>query len=601
MRSVALLMAGSLLIVGGFSRGAGQSPAAAGMHAAATSASTDASASLSKLFSEIWEDQLKHQPEYASMLGDKRYNDQLADYSAAEVNAGLARERTYIERLGTIDLSGTGEQEQISAELMLRSLIDDQEGAKFKEWEMPLNQFNGFHTGMAQLPGQLTFETVKDFDDWIARLKKVPRAFSQIEANMMLGMDEHRVPPRYLMEKVLVQTKAIAEIKAADSPFAVPLKKFPAGVSAAERKRISDETIEAISTIVLPAYERFGKFLSSQYIPACRKDPGVWAVPDGDAYYAFRVRQSTTLEKTPAEIHQIGLDEVKRDEAEMLVLAKRLGFEDVKSLGVAIKANPKLHPASREALLDAYRGFEDGMRPKLPQLFGRLPKAKMEVVAVPAYTEKDQAAAYYEDGSPDGKRPGRVNVNTYDFASRSLVPVEAIAYHEGLPGHHLQISIAQELTGLPEFRKHEGYTAYTEGWGLYSERLGKDVGFYRDPYSDYGRLENDVWRAIRLVVDTGVHSQHWTRQQMVDYFHEHSTIDETNVQAEVDRYVAWPGQALGYKMGQLKILELRAKAEKALGAKFDLKSFHDQVLDSGALPLDVLDRRVSAWIVAQGR
>lgn len=568
---------------------------------ATDSARGDQAKALSMLLTEIWEDRLKHSPEYASMLGDKRYDDQLTDYSAAAVNASLARGRGYIERLGAIETAGLGEQEKISSELMLRSLIDDQEGARFKEWEMPVNQFNGFHTSMAQLAGQLTFETVKDYDDWIARLKKLPTAFSQVETDMMLGMDERRTPPQYLMEKVLVQTKEIAGTRSAESPFGVPLKKFPAGVTAADRKRISEEMLEAISTSVLPAYERFGRFLSSQYIPACRKDAGVWATRDGDAYYAFRVRQSTTLEKTPVEIHQLGLDEVKRDEAEMLVIAKRLGFADVKSLGTAIKANSKLHPISKEALVDAYRGYEDGMRPKLPQLFGRLPKAQMEVVPMPPYVEKDQAAADYEEGSPDGKRPGRVNVNTYNFANRSLVPVEAIAYHEGLPGHHLQISIAQELTGLPEFRRHQDYTAYTEGWALYAERLGKDVGFYQDPYTDYGRLENDMWRAIRLVVDTGVHSEHWTRQQMVDYFHEHSTIDETNVQAEVDRYIAWPAQALGYKMGQMEILALRARAQKDLGAKFDIRSFHDEVLGSGALPMDVLDRRVSAWIAAQKR
>ncbi|HEU4636888.1 MAG TPA: DUF885 domain-containing protein, partial [Edaphobacter sp.] len=341
------------------------------------------------------------------------------------------------------------------------------------------------------------------------------------------------------------------------------------------------------------------RFLKAQYVPAGRKEPGVWALPDGDAYYAFRVRQSTTEDKTPAEIHQIGLDEVKRDEAEMLAIVKKLGFQDIKSFSAAMKTNPKLHPTSKDALLADYKGYIAQMQPKLPELFGTLPKAKLEVLPVPEYIEKDQAAAYYNPGSQDGKRPGRVYVNTYNFAERSLAPVEAVSYHEGIPGHHLQISIAQELTGLPEFRKQEYFTAYTEGWGLYSERLGKDVGFYQDPYSDYGRLEADIWRAIRLVVDTGVHSQHWTRQQMVDYFHEHSAIDEPNVQAEVDRYIAWPGQALGYKMGQLKILELREKAKKALGPKFDIRQFHDVVLDSGALPMDILEKQVDAWIASK--
>ena len=263
------------------------------------------------------------------------------------------------------------------------------------------------------------------------------------------------------------------------------------------------------------------------------------------------------------------------------------------------RSNPKLFPTSKDQLLDTYRGYLDRMRPKLPQLFGRLPKAPLVVAAVPDYEEKDQAAAYYEHGTPDGSRPGTVFVNTYKFETRPLTNVESIAYHEGLPGHHLQISIAQELTGVPEFRKYLDYTAYTEGWGLYAEQLGKDVGLYQDPYSDFGRLEDDIWRAVRLVVDTGVHSKHWSREQMVDYFHQHSGIAETDVQAEVDRYIAWPAQALGYKVGQLKFLDLRAKTQQALGDRFKLSAFHDQVIDSGALPLDTLGERIDSWIAQQ--
>ena len=557
------------------------------------------SKALAALLDDIWQDRLKHSPEYASFLGDKRYNDQWTDYSVKEVNASLERGRVFLDRLAALDVTGLKPQEVLSRDLMIRDLTDAQEGAQFKEWEMPVNQFTGFHTDMVQLVSSLSFETVKDYDDYITRLKKVPTVFSQNMTDMQLGMDEGRVPPAYLLEKVVTQTEAIASQKPAESPFAEPLKKFPASISAADRKRISDEMLEAISTSVLPSYARFARFLKAQYVPAGRKDPGVWALPDGDAYYAFRVRQSTTEDKTPAEIHQIGLDEVKRDEAEMLTIVKKLGFQDIKSFSAAMKTNPKLHPTSKEALLADYKGYIAQMQPKLPELFGTLPKAKLEVLPVPEYIEKDQAAAYYNPGSQDGKRPGRVYVNTYNFAERSLAPVEAVSYHEGIPGHHLQISIAQELTGLPEFRKQEYFTAYTEGWGLYSERLGKDVGFYQDPYSDYGRLEADIWRAIRLVVDTGVHSQHWTRQQMVDYFHEHSAIDEPNVQAEVDRYIAWPGQALGYKMGQLKILELRERAKKALGPKFDIRQFHDVVLDSGALPMDILEKQVDAWIASK--
>jgi uncharacterized protein (DUF885 family) len=572
----------------------------AGAQVVQTASVAARTATLNTIFADYWQDQMKHQPEFASTLGDKRYNDQLSDYSAKAVNDGLAREQGFILRLAEVDTTGLPAQVKLSAELLLRSLTEDQEAARFKEWEMPLNQFNGLHTGFPMLVAQLPFDTVKDYDDYVTRLKKLPLAFSQIMTDIQAGIDEGRVPPKYILEKVQKQVEGIAAMKAESSPFAGPLKKFPAGIPEGDRKRISTDVIEAIDGSVLPAYQRLARFVAFAYVPAGRKDPGAWALPDGDAYYAFRIKQSTTLTKSAAEIHQIGLDEVKRDEAEMLAIAKKLGFSDLKTFGTALKANPKLHPASGDALLAAYRGYINGMSAKLPDLFGKLPKAPLEVVRVPEYAEKDQAAAYYEQGSPDGKRPGRVNVNLYNATERSLAGVEAIAYHEGIPGHHLQIALAQEMTGVPEFRTQSYYTAYTEGWALYSERLGKEIGFYKDPYSDYGRLEADIWRAIRLVVDTGVHSQHWTRQQMVDFFHDHSAIDETNIQAETDRYIAWPGQALGYKMGQMKILELRAKSEKALGAKFRLKDFHDLVLGSGALPMDVLEAQVDAWIAKGG-
>ena len=560
-------------------------------------------ASLSSLFKEMWEDRLKRSPEFASSIGDRRYNDQLSDISPRAVNEELARGRGFLARLAAIDTTGLTDQEKLSAELMERELIQVEEGSRFKEWELPVNQFHGIHTDLPAEVVDWPFETVRDYDDYIARLKKMPKQIRQATENLLSGIDDGRVQPAYLMEKVLKQTEELGQGPAEKSPFALPLGEFPAGMDATTRKRISVEVVAAIQEEVLPAYVRFAKFMRAVEIPAGRKEPGVWVSKDGDAYYAFCVRRSTTMEKTPKEIHQIGLDEVKRDEGDMLALVKKMGYADVKSFGAAVVKDPKQHPASKDDLLARYRHYEDQMQPRLQELFGRLPKAPLEVVEMPTYLGKDQAAAWYAHGAlnADGSvlRPGRVNVNTYNFAERAVAPIEAVSYHEGIPGHHLQISIAQELTGIPEFRKHMGYTAFTEGWALYSEQLGKEIGFYRDPVSDYGRLEADIWRAIRLVVDTGVHSEHWTRQQMVDYFHAHSAIDETNVQAEVDRYIAWPGQALGYKMGQMKILELRAKAKAALGNRFDLKAFHDEVVDSGALPMDVLDERVNGWIAEQ--
>jgi uncharacterized protein (DUF885 family) len=556
------------------------------------------SAALNSLFKDIWEDQLKHSPEFASSLGDRRYNDQLTDRSPKAINDALARRRDFLARLSAIDLTGLSDQEKLSVELMQREIIQDEEAARFKEWELPVNQFHGIHTDLPSEVVNFPFDTVKDYDDYISRLHKIPTALRQASENLLAGIDDQRVQPAYILEKVQKQTEELANQTPEASPFALPLKKFPAGIDAANRKRIAADLLEAIQTDVLPAYVRFAKFIRVVEVPAGRADPGVWAAKDGDAYYAFCVRRSTTMDQSPAEIHPIGLDEVKRDEAEMLAIVRKLGYSDIKTFSAAMAKDPKQHPASPAALLDLYRRYEAQMQPKLPELFNRLPKAPLEVVEMPGYLGKDQAAAWYDHGTPDGSRPGRVNVNTYNATERAIAPIEAIAYHEGIPGHHLQISIAQELTGLPDFRKHIGYTAFTEGWALYSERLSKEIGLYQDPISDYGRLENDIWRAIRLVVDTGVHSEHWTRQQMVDYFHDHSAIDETNVQAEVDRYIAWPGQALGYKMGQMKILELRAKAKAELGPKFDLKAFHDTVVDGGALPMDVLEQRVNTWIAA---
>ena len=567
--------------------------------AAAPQSLEDRRKALNRLFDDYWQDNLRHSPEFASSIGDKRYNDQISDYSVKAYNEGLEREQGFLMRLAAIDATGFTPQETISRDLLLRTFTQDQEAAEFKEWEMPINQMGGIHTTYPQLVAELSFASVKDYDDWIARLHAIPKAFEQTTRNMSIGVEDHRVPPKFLLEKALDQVKGMAHRKAEDSPFALPLKSFPASIPAPEQARIKTEMLDAITKEVLPAYLRFQRFLEVTYVPAGRAEPGIAALPDGAKYYAFSIQRTTTTNLTAEQIHQIGLDEVKRDEAEMLAIAQKLGFADLKSFRASLKTNPKLKPASREALLDAYRQVLKPMQAKLPELFGRLPKAPFEVAAVPDFLEKTSAPAYYEAGTPDGSRPGRLRIDTYNAQDRNLYAVEAIAYHEGLPGHHLQISISQELQDVPEFRKFGGYTAFQEGWGLYSERLGKDLGFYQDPYSDYGRLEADIWRAVRLVVDTGVHSKHWTREQMVDFFHEHSAIDETSIQAEVDRYIAWPSQALAYKIGQLKILELRDRAKKALGAKFDLKEFHDQVLDAGALPLDVLEARITAWITAQ--
>jgi uncharacterized protein (DUF885 family) len=409
-------------------------------------------------------------------------------------------------------------------------------------------------------------------------------------------MADGLMPPKFLLEKVVDQTNGIATLPPDKTPFAQPLNNFPANFSEADKTRLKTAGLAAIKDDALPAYSKFATFVKDEYVPKGRTEVGVWSLPNGDAIYTFQVRQSTTTDKTPEQIHQIGLQQVAEIEKQELEIANRLGFKDLKSFRESVKANPKLYAQSREQILDLYRQYLAQMKPELPKLFGRLPKADLIVMPVEPFREKDAAGAQYVPGTPDGSRPGHVEVNTSDPEKRMVIDFESTSYHEGLPGHHLQLSIAQEMQGLPPFRQHGFYGAYIEGWALYSERLGKEVGFYQDPYSDYGRLEDEMLRAIRLVVDTGLHSKHWTREQVVQYFHDHSAIDEPNVQSETNRYISWPAQALSYKMGQLKILELRARAQQQLGSQFDIREFDDQVIDSGALPLDVLDEQINLWI-----
>jgi uncharacterized protein (DUF885 family) len=554
---------------------------------------------LNKLLAEQWEYTLSHQPEFASILGDKRWNDQISDFSQAAIDADLVKSREFLERFQAIDTTGFPQQEKLNQELMVRDLKEGVEGSKFKDWEMPVNQISGIHLQAPQFPSALTFTTVKDYEDLITRYRKLPTAFDQTIVQMRKGMADGLMPPKFLLEKVVVQCEGIAATPAEKSPFAAPLDNFPKDIPAAEQTRIREAMLGAIRGSILPTYVKFTRFVKEEYAPKGRAEPGMWSLPDGEARYAFQVKQSTTSDLTPEEIHQLGLREVTRIEGEMLQVARKLGYPDLKSLNAAIDKDPKLHAHSRQQILDIYTKFINQMYARLPQLFGRLPKAKVEVVKTEEFREKEASDAEYQTGAPDGSRPGRVQVNTGEPESRKTISMESTAYHEGVPGHHMQLSIAQELPTLPPFRQQGGYTAFVEGWALYSERLGKEVGFYQDPYSDYGRLQDEMLRAIRLVVDTGFHYKHWSRDQVVQFFHDHSGIDEISVQSETDRYIVWPGQALAYKIGQLKILELREKAKKELGAKFDIRQFHDQVLGAGALPLGVLQEQIEGWIAEQ--
>ena len=557
-------------------------------------------AELNRLLADEWEYTLRTQPDLATQVGDNRYNDRLRDFSDKAIADDLAHTRQALARFEAIDVAGFPEQEKLNHALMLRSLREALEAAQFKDWEMPATQFRGIHLGYAGLAFDSPFRNKKDYEDYLSRLHQIPRVLDQAMGHMRDGLRDHLMPPKYLLEKVSGQAQQIADDPLDKSPFTDPLRKFPDAIGVDDQKQLREKIESTVKNEVTPAYAKFAKFVRDDYAPHGRLDPGTWALPDGEARYRFAVRHQTTTDFSADRIHQLGLESVTEIETQMLTIAKAQGFSDLKSFNEHIRQDPKLHAKSGQQLFDLYTHYRDQMYGKLPELFGGLPKNKLEVVPMEAYRSASAPPADYSIGAGDGSRPGRINVNEYAPEKRLLLNVEAIAYHEGVPGHHLQFSIAQELTGLPPFRKFNlDLNAYTEGWAFYSERLGKEVGFYQDPYSEYGRLQNEMWRAVRWVADTGVHSQHWTRQQMVDYFHEHTAMDDENINTEVDRYIAWPAQALSYKMGQMKILELRARAQKELGEKFDLRAFHDAVLDQGPLPLDLLEAKINAWIAAR--
>ncbi len=554
---------------------------------------------LKSALDDEWEYALRTHPEFATYVGDSRYNDRLSDYSPEAVERDLKHAQEALKHIEAIDATGFPEQEKLNQQLAVRELREQTESTLLKEWEMPVNQMGGIHLEYAAMPSQLPFRTAKDYEDYLARLHQMPRAFDQTITVMRLGMKDHMMPPRYVMEKVATQAEDIADKLPEASPFARPVLKFPSGIPEADQKRLRDAVLAAVKNQVGPAYAKFAKFVRAEYAPKGRTEYGVWALPNGDAIYRFDVRQMTTTDLEPEAIHRMGLKQVDEIEAEMLKIARQQGFSDLKSFNAHIRTDRKLYATSGQQLLDLYQHYTDQMYAKLPQLFGHLPHNKLEVVPMEDYRAPDEVPADYSPGAPQSGRPGRINVNEYAPEKRLLLNAEAIAYHEGIPGHHLQFTIAAELPELPPFRKYAEFTAYSEGWAFYAERLGREVGFYQDPYSEYGRLGNEIWRAVRLVVDTGVHSKHWSREQMLDFFRQHTAMDEQNIVTEVDRYIVWPGQALAYKLGQMKIIELRERARQRLGERFDIRMFHDAVLDEGPVPLDVLEKRMDGWIASQ--
>jgi uncharacterized protein (DUF885 family) len=545
------------------------------------------------LFSEYWETTLKLNPTQATAVGDYRYNDKLGDASLAavehrhEINAG------YLARIKAISPAGFGEEERTSHDLFLRNLQEGMDDYDLKDYEMPVNAQGGIHTGLADLPNSVPLDSVKHYEDYIARLHQIPKALLQTEDVLRAGVKDHLVIVKFLAEKIPTQCNGII----AANPFLIPIRKMPASFSDADRKRLTEAITEATNTEVLPAYKQFAAFITTDYVPNGRATLSVESLPDGKRRYQAAIRRLTTTNLSPAEIHRIGLSEYDRIVGEMTARAKANGYSDLASFREHVEADPKYKPSSAQAIVDDFDRYIKQMRPKLPQLFTVIPSAPVTVEPIPDFQKA--AATHYQTGTPDGKRPGRVSVAVSDYGSRMLINDEAVAYHEGIPGHHMQLSIQQTLKGLPEFRKHGGNSAYTEGWALYAEELGKEVGFYQDPGSDYGRLRSELFRAVRLVVDTGIHDMGWSRDQVVEFMRKSHAVDEPTIQSETDRYISWPAQACSYKLGQLKIRELRARAMKQLGARFDIRTFNDEVLAGGSLPLDVLDARITRWIGGQ--
>ena len=554
----------------------------------------DRVAAQNALFEEQYESDLKNFPERATAFGDYRYNDKLTDYSLEAITQRNKTNQEFLVRLKAIDTTGFSDQDQLSHDLMMRVLQQRITDYSLKEYEMPINQQNGIHTGLADLPNSMPFTTVKQYEDYISRLHQIPRVLSQTEEVLRAGMKDKLMPVRFLLEKIPVQCQGIIDA----NPFLLPTKKYPANISPEEQKRLTQQITEVVNNEVIPAYKQFANFVKTEYAPQGRTTLAITSLPDGQKRYENDIYARTTTHLSADEIHQIGLREIDRIEAEMTAIAKKEGFADLASFRASLKTNPKYIPTSSEQILDDFRKYIAQMEPKLPQLFTLLPKSPVTVEAIPPF--QAAAATHYVTGTPDGKRPGRVVVATSNFAERSLIDDEAVAYHEGVPGHHMQNSVNQQLTGLPKFRLHGlGFNAYGEGWALYAEQLGKEVGFYQDPVSDYGRLSSELFRAVRLVVDTGIHSKGWTREQVVEFMRKSGAVDEPTIQSETDRYIAWPAQALSYKLGQLKISELRQRAQKELGASFDIRTFHDEILDGGSLPLDMLEARTDKWIAQQ--
>ena len=564
--------------------------------------SSDTAKTLHQLFDEDWQWSLREFPEAATLLGDNHYNDRLTDYSPDAIARRKSHEREMLARIQKIDRSKLSGQDVISYGLFLRDKQLNVEGARFPFEYMPIDQMNGVQINFGQLAGSTPFRNSKDYQDYIARLSVFGKQIEQLIALMKRGIETKWLPPAVPMRSVPDQIEGqIAEDPGA-SPFFKPFVTLSEDLPAADRARLIESGNKAIAQSVTPALKKLAAFMKETYLPACRKDIGASSLPDGEAFYQYAIKRHTTTNLSAREIHEIGKREVARIRKEMETIIKQVGFtRSFQEFLAYLRTDPRFYYTKADELVAGYSYIAKVSDGKLPKMFAELPRTPYGVGVIPGYEGPAQTTAYYQPSAADGSRAGMFMINTYKLETRPKYEMEALTLHESVPGHHLQIARAQELNGLPDFRRNAGYTAYVEGWGLYAESLGSEMGFYADPYSKFGQLTYEMWRACRLVVDTGMHAFGWSRQQAIDFMKENTAKTENDIIVEVDRYIVWPGQALAYMIGALKIKELRARSSKELGTRFDVRKFHNAVLDDGPLPLDLLDERMTAWIAEQKR
>ena len=560
---------------------------------------TPVASALHELFASEWDYEMEQSPTRASWLGDRRWNDRWQDVSIDAINKRRQHNIDVLAKLKAMDRSAFSPKEQVNYDLFLKRYETRIEGYQYRGFLIPLNHQGGIQTAN-ELADALRFQTVKDYEDWLARLRKFPLYMDPTIALMREGIKERILLPKVIMQRVPAQIEHQIVRDPEASPFYKPFLTFPAAISETERLRLTQGAKEAISSAVVPAFARFKKFFLEEYLPACLDHVGVWQLSDGDARYRFLIRLHTDNDLNPEEIHETGLAEVRRIRSEMQGIIARLGFQGGFSKFLRyLRTDPRFYYKTPEELLEAYRALTRRVDPKLLTLFKRLPRMPYGVEPIPQNIAPDTTTAYYRQPAADGSRAGTYFVNIHKPEARPKYEMMVLSLHEAVPGHHLQIAIAMEQEDLPNFRRYGGYTAFVEGWGLYAELLGDEMGLYDDFYSKFGQLTYEMWRAVRLVVDTGIHYLRWDRQRAIDFFLENTAKPELDVVNEVDRYIASPGQALAYKIGQLKISAIRSKAHKILGSKFDIRAFHDELLKDGALPLNVLESKMDAWIESQ--